>query len=137
MKFEVPQFLERESKIAGPFTFKHLTFLGGGGIILFFLYFFVPKGWFYVFAFFIGSLVLALIFVKIDGVPLPTVILRSFGYFLQPKTFIWKRTKLFTPVKLSSKMPAAQKDRHQEETTLTAAPKGKIGKLQSRVDLGT
>ena len=38
MQFKVPQFLEIEDKIFGPFTFKEFVYLAGGAGLCFVLY---------------------------------------------------------------------------------------------------
>ena len=38
MQFKVPQFLEIEDKIFGPFTFKQFVYLAGGAGLCFVLY---------------------------------------------------------------------------------------------------
>ena len=38
MKFQVPQFIEVEDKIFGPFTIKQFIYLAGGGALSFVIY---------------------------------------------------------------------------------------------------
>ena len=42
MRFQVPQFIEIESKIFGPLTLKQFIYLIGGGGIIFILYALLP-----------------------------------------------------------------------------------------------
>ncbi|MEK7519392.1 MAG: hypothetical protein AAB565_01210, partial [Patescibacteria group bacterium] len=43
MNFQIPQFIEQEAKILGPFTFKQTLWVVGVGIIIFFLYYSLAK----------------------------------------------------------------------------------------------
>ena len=63
MEFVVPQFIERESKIIGPFNFKQSIFLGIAGALVLFLYFIIKSFWiFLIIAFFLVIGALALVF---------------------------------------------------------------------------
>jgi len=42
MRFTIPQFIEYEAKIIGPFTFKQFVYIGLAGAVGFVLYFSVP-----------------------------------------------------------------------------------------------
>jgi len=42
MRFQVPQFIEIESKIFGPLTFKQFIYLAGGAGLSFLFYAFLP-----------------------------------------------------------------------------------------------
>ncbi len=42
MRYQVPQFIEVEDKIFGPFTFKQFIYLGGGVGLAFIFYKFLP-----------------------------------------------------------------------------------------------
>ena len=133
MRFQVPKFLEREAHIVGPLTFKGLGFLAaiGGGLL--FLFFALPRALFVLCFFVIGGGATALVLVKIEGVPLFRLVIRSFGFFTQPKTYIWRRKQIFAPIKLATK----KKEKEEKEmAVLRAAPGGKLDELKSKIDLG-
>ena len=48
MQFLVPKFIERETKLVGPLTFKQLLWVVGEGIFIFVFYFFLPLKVFWV-----------------------------------------------------------------------------------------
>lgn len=90
--FQVPQFIETKAKIVGPLTLMQFFYVGAAGAFCFIF--------FNLFEFFlatllsavVGTLGLALAFVKINGQELPQIILAAIGYFWQPKTYTWQRT---------------------------------------------
>ncbi|MEK7175461.1 MAG: PrgI family protein [Patescibacteria group bacterium] len=94
MRFQVPQFLEIEDKIFGPFTFKEFVYLvGGGGLcfvlykILGFLLGFIPIA-------VIAGFSLALVFYKPNNQPFLNMVEAGFVYLMQDRFYIWKRKKI-------------------------------------------
>lgn len=93
MQFKVPQFLDIEDKIFGPFTFSQFAYLVGGGGIAFVFY----KAFGFFLAFIpmalMVSLSLALAFYKPNGKPFIDMLEAGVKYLFQNKLYIWKRKK--------------------------------------------
>ena len=102
MQFKVPQFLEIEDKIFGPFTFREFVYLAGGAGLCFVFY--------KLLGFYLGILPilamagfsLALTFYRPNNKPFIYMIEAGFKYTLQDKLYIWKRQKV-SPRPSSSK----------------------------------
>ena len=91
MKFQVPQFIEIEDKIFGPFTWRQFLYLGGGAGISFIIFKALPL-YFSVFLIVpIAGLSLALAFYKINDKPFIAILESAFRYVLQKKLYIWKK----------------------------------------------
>ena len=94
MQFKVPQFLEIEDKIFGPFTFKQFVYLAGGAGLCFVL--------FKMLGFLLGAIPILLVagiaaslaFYRPNSKPLVEMLEAGFKYALQNKLYIWKRRKL-------------------------------------------
>ncbi len=91
MQFRVPQFLEIEDKIFGPFTFRQFAYLAGGAGLCFvfykllgFLYGLIP-----ILA--IAGFSLMLTFYRPNNKPFINMIEASLKYFSQSKLYIWKK----------------------------------------------
>ncbi len=91
MKFQVPQFIETETKLIGPFTLKQFLWLASGGSIIFLLFLTVPPLLFFIVAFPIGGLFTALAFVKINETPLMNYVVYGISYLLNPKKYVFKK----------------------------------------------
>lgn len=91
MQFQVPQFLETETKIIGPFTLKQFGWLGGGGALIFLLNFILPTGWFLIGAIPVAALALALAFVKIEGMPLFDYFMHALSFTIGPKQYFFRK----------------------------------------------
>ena len=91
MRFQLPQFIETEIKIVGPFTLQQFLWIAGGAAFVFLLYMLVKSVLFFILAIPIAGIFLALAFLKIDGVPL--IVYASYGlsYFTNPKKYIFKK----------------------------------------------
>lgn len=92
MRFQVPQFIEIEDKIFGPFTVKQFVYLAGGAGLCFILYHYLN---FYIALFFIvpiASFSLALALYRVNNRPFILVVESAFKFFLTDKLYIWKKT---------------------------------------------
>jgi hypothetical protein len=91
MRFQVPQFIDIEDKIFGPFTFKQFIYLGGGAAITVIAFTLLSK----FIAFLISApfvvFALALAFYKINGKPFINVVEAFFKYTIGNKLYIWKK----------------------------------------------
>jgi hypothetical protein len=91
MRFQIPQFIDVEDKIFGPFTLKQFIYLAGGasigvvGVVFFgtFLGLLVASP--------IIVLALALAFYKINNRPFVNTLESAFKYALKDKLFIWQK----------------------------------------------
>lgn len=91
MQFKVPQFLEIEDKIFGPFTFKEFAYLAGGGGICFVLYKLLGLFWAFIPMLIVAGLSALLTFYKPNNKPFINMLEAGFEFFLQDKLYIWKR----------------------------------------------
>lgn len=94
MQFKVPQFLEIEDKIFGPFTFKEFVYLVGGAGLCYIL--------FKLLGFFLGAIPIlavagltgALTFYHPNGKPFINMIEAGMKFAMQDKLYIWKRRQV-------------------------------------------
>jgi hypothetical protein len=91
MQFKVPQFLDIEDKIFGPFTFSEFVYLAGGGGICYVLYKalglligFIPM-------LIVAGFALALTFYRPNDKPFIKMLEAGFKYVIQDKLYIWKK----------------------------------------------
>jgi len=98
MRFKVPQFLEIEDKIFGPFTFKEFVYLAGGAGICFMLYRLLGIWIGGIPIIIIASFSIALTFYRPNNKPFINLLESIFMYSFQNKLYIWKRrTEKTTP----------------------------------------
>lgn len=91
MEFTIPQFIEKEPRIVGPFTFKQFIFIGFAGAIAFVLYFTTPFVIFLILSAVIIGAGFSLAFLKINGIPLPLVLKNLLVFLLKPRIYLWKK----------------------------------------------
>lgn len=90
MEYQVPQFIEVESKIVGPLTLKQFIYIAGaaGLCVLFFAYLQI------VFALIlsaaVAALAAALAFYKVNGKSFADMLEAGFNYYTGAKLFLWK-----------------------------------------------
>lgn len=93
MQFHVPQFIEVEDKIFGPFSAKQFFYVGGAAGA-FFVFFSITDS--IILGILLSSpimaLGLALAFYKINSRPFIHVVEAAFKYIRRPRLFIWKKT---------------------------------------------
>ncbi|MDO8565064.1 MAG: PrgI family protein [bacterium] len=91
MRFQVPQFIEVEDKIFGPFTFKQFIYLAGGVGAAVVLYTLLPKFLAILLALPILVFAAALTFYKPNDKPFIHLVEAFFNYTLTNKLYIWKK----------------------------------------------
>lgn len=92
MRFTVPQFIERESPIAGPLTLKQLFFIGGAGIVCIILYFVISNFVLFILMSIVAlGIGIAMAFLKISGFSIPTVLTNLLKFNISPKMYIWRK----------------------------------------------
>ena len=93
MQFKVPQFLDIEDKIFGPFTFSQFVYLAGGAGLCFVLFKLLGFWFGAIPILLVAAFSLALTFYRPNNKPLVNMIESSFKYAFQDKLYIWKRRK--------------------------------------------
>jgi len=134
MEFTVPQFIEREPKLMGPFTFKQFLYLAVPGAIAFVLYLTIGKKNFPLFilvTIIMFGTGLALGFVKIKGYTLP-VFFKNFLFFsVGPKIFLWRR-KVMPP--RFQRVVKMEKEKTEGETSLRISERSHLQQLSTHVE---
>ena len=103
MQFKVPQFLDIEDKIFGPFTFSQFVYLAGGAGLCFVL-FKLMGFWFGAIPILaVGGISLALTFYRPNNKPLVNMLESGIKYVMQDKLYIWKRRKFKKGEQLANK----------------------------------
>lgn len=91
MQFKVPQFLDIEDKIFGPFTFKQFIYLAGGAGICFVLFKLLGIGWGILPILAVAGFSMALTFYRPNNTPFVDVLAAGFRYITQKKLYIWQK----------------------------------------------
>jgi hypothetical protein len=90
MQYQVPQFIETEDKVVGPFSIRQFIYVGIAGVISGVAYFILQTWLFVIVAIIFMGGALALSFIKINGRPLIKVGLSAFSFYWKPQTYVWK-----------------------------------------------
>ncbi len=111
-QYKVPQNIDLEDKIVGPFTMKQFGYLMGGGLLAYAIYQgFSPyeNGTLYtvIFAAPVVLIALALTFLKINDRPFEAFIVNFLHYTFSPKRRIWQQ-EYISPV-VTIKTPVKQR----------------------------
>jgi len=93
MQFKVPQFLDIEDRIFGPFTFRQFVYLVGGGGMCFIIYKVAGLLLGIIPILIIAGLTLALTFYRPNNKPFINMLEASIKYAMQDKLYIWQRRK--------------------------------------------
>lgn len=96
MRFEVPQFIEVEDRIIGPFTWKQFVYLAGGIGTLVVLYLTVPFMIFVVLGLPIGALAGSLAFHRVNNRPFSIFLEAIFNYITKSRLYIWRKDTVQT-----------------------------------------
>jgi hypothetical protein len=91
MQFKVPQFIDVEDKLFGPFSFRQFAYILGGAGISFVIYKLLPL-WIGIFLIVpVIGLSGLLVFYKINEKPFIFYLQAGINYLVSKKLFIWKQ----------------------------------------------
>ncbi len=93
MQFEVPQFIEIEDKIFGPFTWRQFLYLGGGAGMAVVLFLTAPFIVFILIGLPLGILAGALSFYPINNRPFSYFIEAIYNYFRRHRLYLWQQQR--------------------------------------------
>ncbi len=91
MRYQVPQFIDVEDKIVGPFTIKQFVYLAGGAGMAFVIYTYIP---FFIAIILIAAVIplsLALAFYKINNKPFIDFLESAFMFYTKQNLYIWRK----------------------------------------------
>jgi hypothetical protein len=126
MQFKVPQFLEIEDKIFGPFTFREFIYLVGGAGLCFTIYKLLGLLLGAVPILIIAGFSLLLVFYKPNNKPFINVLEYGFKYLTQSKLYIWKKNT----EKIKSTQPPVPGRENPSETTARGGTRLNKSKLR-------
>jgi hypothetical protein len=90
MRFQLPQFIETEINIVGPFTLKQFLWIGSGATLLF-LDFSIFKGYMAILiALPIAGIAAAFAFLKIDDMPLINYVANALSFMFGDKQYTYQ-----------------------------------------------
>lgn len=135
MKFVVPQFIDYETKVIGPFTLKQFIFMVMAGVVAFILYFTVHVTLiFLVVSVLAFSAAFALAFVRINGKDLPAVFLNFLKFNFSSKNFLWGRKQINV---LTYEEEEIKKEVTEEEAPLKMVEKSQLKDIRNKLETKT
>ncbi len=93
MRFEIPQFIEVEDKLFGPFSFKQFLYLAGGAGLAYTVIRLLPLFIGIPLAIPIAGFALALVFYRPNNRPFSAMLQAMFGYFTKSRFYLWKQKR--------------------------------------------
>ncbi len=111
MQYQVPQFIDTEDKVVGPFSLRQFAYVGAAGLVSAIAYFLLQTWLFLIVALVLVGGSLALSFVKINGRPLIKIATAAFYFYWKPQMYVWK-----------SEHPAATASRRTPVATVRELP---------------
>ncbi len=133
-QYPVPQFIEEEAKMTSFLTVKQFVYFIVAGAIIFIFYAVLPFFLFIIAAIIVGGVAAILGFLKIDGIPLLTIMLNSIGFITGAKNYTWKKKESLYPFKTIRR---AEIKKFEEDKTLGVGQKSSLKKLRTKVELHT
>lgn len=134
MQFLVPKFIERETKLVGPLTFKQLLYLVGEGVFVFVFYFILPRPifWGLVIIALIASA--ALIFLKPGGQSLSTLIQHLGKFIISPKRYIWTKKTITPSLDIIIQKQKSTLVKKVPKELLEIAPMSRLRLLETKIE---
>lgn len=129
MLFNVPQFIDKEDKIVGPFTAKQLGWIAGAGTVMLVLWSLLDISGFILASIPVIGIFGAFAFYRPNGQPFISFISSSLRFAFKPKIYIWRRL----PEKIIiQKKTAAKNETKKEKKVITGK---KIEEISDLLDI--
>jgi hypothetical protein len=135
MRFQVPQFIEREARIVSSLTFKQFVLLvvaGGLVVLLYIVLIKISLMLFVLASTLIVVLAAALGFLDVNGKSLPSLLGNFLGFFVGPKLYVWRKKQL-PPKIVWKKVAPAQANAEVQESNLKIAEKSRLKRILSKI----
>src|SRR3989338_2964831 len=112
MEYQVPQFIEVESKIIGPLTLKQFIYIAGTiGLCVLFV-FYLPLIFAILLTIPVVALGASLAFYKVNWKPFIELLEAGFNYYTGAKFFLWKHQELKAGEVSAAAAAAARSEEH-------------------------
>jgi hypothetical protein len=133
MQVRVPQFIEHDPKLLGPFTLSQTIYVGAALFGSFLLYITIGEN-FILFLFLAGSLfavALFLAFYKVEGLSISAVIKNSVDYNISTRLYLWKRKQI--PIYLSLEKKEEKKEK-TNKTSVSLKQRSEMNEVTKKID---
>jgi hypothetical protein len=138
MQFRVPQFLDIEDKVFGPFTFKQFGYLLGAVAFAYIFWKLVPSAIisFPLILIFSGTF-LALAFVKINNRPFPDVLESAYKFLIGDKILVWHKNQIKKEEVSAQRLREieAEKVKIMQDSASKIVTREKIKDLSEKLDI--
>lgn len=136
-QYPVPQFIEREARIAFFISFRQLIYLIVAGVVCFILYYILPFFLFIIVAFVVMGGAAALAFVKVNGIPLNAYLMNSLGFLAGAKHYTWKKKESPYPFQRISVKKASSVEAEKESAPLRMGKRSQLKERKTQVEFKT
>lgn len=137
MQYRVPQFIEHEAKILGPFNMMQSLMIGGVIAVCFILYFSVGQTNFFLFLLIAAVLLgiaLGISFGKVEGLSLPVVAKNFMNFVISPRIYLWRRKESTVYLSTQRENKPRVVQAAPEKSNLKLRNEGKIGQMIKKID---
>ncbi len=111
MRFEVPQFIDVEDKLFGPFSFRQFLYMAGGAGIVYTLIKLLPLYIALPIAIPFGGFAIALVFYRPNNRPFIKMVESAVNYILKSRFYLWQqKTTTNTGIKKANQIPTTTTD---------------------------
>jgi len=91
MEYQVPQFIEVEDKIFGPFSFRQFVYLGGGAGLCVVLFVWLPLILAILLSIPVAGLAGTLAFYRINNKPFLEIVEAAINHYLSKRLYLWRK----------------------------------------------
>jgi hypothetical protein len=118
MRYQVPQFIEMEDKVIGPFTLKQFVYLATVPAVCYGLSFITETIYVILVGIIFFPIAVSLAFLKVNGKSFAKVFLGMLNFIKRPQVYVWKRISQKTdtsPIKKKTKRKITTQQNNKPE----------------------
>jgi hypothetical protein len=138
MEYQVPQFIEVESKIVGPLTFRQFLYIAGAAGMCVILFTYVSILFAVLLSIPIVGFAAALAFYKVNGKPFIEVLEAGLNYYTGAKLLLWKHDEPKATEQGAAAAAAATAEiAHAAQAGTPRLTRGKLSELAWSLDVSS
>jgi hypothetical protein len=134
MRYTVPQFIEYEAKVVGPFTFGQFILIGMSAAVCFILYFMLPLTVFLFACAIIMTLAFVFTLLKIGGRSIATTLGNFLKFNIGTKVYVWKKKEI--PIMYTkSELKKELEEKASEDLALKISEKSQLKRIKTKIEM--
>ncbi len=134
VEYQIPQFIEVEDKIFGPFTFKQFIFIAGGAGICILLFLKLNIILAVLLSIPVAGFAGTLAFYKVNNKSFLSILEAAFSHYTKGRMYLWRRDEKAAAPDKAKELSVAEALAQQKDAPFKALTRGRLEEIARALD---